>query len=176
MKVCFVSLGCDKNRIDSEVMLHTLYDHGYEITEDEDDAEAAVVNTCCFILDAKKESIDRILEFAEKRKDGRLKALIVAGCMAQRYGKEIRKEIPEVDEIIGTTAIDQIALALDHGGGKRLFRKYRPKTGGKSKADSFHGWIFWILENCRRLQQALHLLCHSDGARRISQCTGRGYY
>lgn len=114
MKVCFVSLGCDKNRIDSEVMLHTLYDHGYEITEDEDDAEAAVVNTCCFILDAKKESIDRILEFAEKRKDGRLKALIVAGCMAQRYGKEIRKEIPEVDEIIGTTAIDQIALALDH--------------------------------------------------------------
>ena len=113
MKVLFVSLGCDKNRVDSEVMLGMLSSRGYEFTDDEELAEAAVVNTCCFINDAKEESVNTILELAERKKAGQLKALLVTGCLAQRYREEIQKEIPEVDEILGTTAIDKIAAALD---------------------------------------------------------------
>ncbi len=113
MKILFVSLGCDKNRVDTEVMLGMLVDRGYSFTDDEDEAEAAVVNTCCFINDAKEESINTILELSERRKSGQLKALVVAGCLAQRYREEIQKEIPEVDEIIGITAIDKILDALD---------------------------------------------------------------
>ena len=113
MKILFVSLGCDKNRVDTEVMLGTLLERGYSFTDDEDEAEAAVVNTCCFINDAKEESINTILELSERRKSGQLKALIVTGCLAQRYKEEIQKEIPEVDEIIGITAIDKIFDAVD---------------------------------------------------------------
>ena len=113
MRVLFVSLGCDKNRVDSEVMLGMLSDRGYEFTDDEEQAEAAVVNTCCFINDAKEESVNTILELAERKKSGQLKALIVTGCLAQRYKEEIQKEIPEVDEVLGTTALDSIATALD---------------------------------------------------------------
>jgi ribosomal protein S12 methylthiotransferase len=113
MKIFFVSLGCDKNRVDTEVMLAMLQGLGHDFTDDEDEAEAAVVNTCCFIGDAKEESIDVILELAERRKSGQLKALIVTGCLAQRYQEEIQKEIPEVDEVLGVTATDRIVTALD---------------------------------------------------------------
>ena len=113
MKVLFVSLGCDKNRVDSEVMLGMLSSRGYEFTDDEELAEAAVVNTCCFINDAKEESVNTILELAERKKAGQLKALLVTGCLAQRYREEIQGEIPEVDEVLGTTALDKIATALD---------------------------------------------------------------
>ncbi|SFD01742.1 30S ribosomal protein S12 methylthiotransferase RimO [Butyrivibrio sp. YAB3001] len=113
MKILFVSLGCDKNRVDTEVMLGMLASHGYSFTDDEAEAEAAVVNTCCFINDAKEESIEVILELAERRKSGQLKALIVTGCLAQRYKEEIQKEIPEVDEIIGISAIEKIIEAVD---------------------------------------------------------------
>ncbi len=113
MKILFVSLGCDKNRVDTEVMLGMLSTRGYSFTDDEDEAEAAVVNTCCFINDAKEESINTILELAERRKSGQLKALIVAGCLGQRYQEEIQKEIPEVDEIVGIAAIDKIIDAVD---------------------------------------------------------------
>ena len=99
MKIFFVSLGCDKNRVDTEVMLAMLQNLGHDFTDDEDEAEAAVVNTCCFIGDAKQESIDVILALAERRKSGQLKALIVTGCLAQRYKEEIQTEIPEVDEM-----------------------------------------------------------------------------
>lgn len=104
MKILFVSLGCDKNLIDSEEMLGDLMKEGFEFTDDEEEAEAAVVNTCCFINDAKKESIDSILELAERRTAGQLKALVVTGCLAQRYSEDILREIPEVDAVIGTTA------------------------------------------------------------------------
>ncbi len=114
MKILFVSLGCEKNRVETEYMLGILDEHGYEFTDDALDAEAAVVNTCCFINDAKQESIDTILELAEYRKSGKMRALIVAGCLGQRYKEEIQKEIPEVDEIIGTTAYDKIVEALDN--------------------------------------------------------------
>jgi ribosomal protein S12 methylthiotransferase len=113
MKILFVSLGCDKNRVDTEVMLGMLSSHGYSFTDDEEEAEAAVVNTCCFINDAKEESINTILELSERRKSGQLKALIVTGCLGQRYQEEIQKEIPEVDEILGISSTDKIITALD---------------------------------------------------------------
>ena len=112
-KILFISLGCDKNLVDSEKMLALLAEKGYSFTDDEAEADIVVINTCCFINDAKQESIDTILEMAELRKNGALKALVVAGCLAQRYREEIQKEIPEVDMIIGVSAIDEITQALD---------------------------------------------------------------
>ncbi len=113
MKILLVSLGCDKNLVDSEVMLGMLAEKGYTFTDDETEAEIVVVNTCCFINDAKEESVNAILEMAELKKSGQLKALIVTGCLAQRYQKEIREEIEEVDAIIGTSAIDKIAETIE---------------------------------------------------------------
>lgn len=112
MNILFVSLGCDKNLVDSEVMLSLLKTHGYNITNEEKEADVAVVNTCCFIHDAKEESITTILELAELKKTARLKALIVTGCLAQRYQAEIQAEIPEVDAIMGSTNIDDIVTVV----------------------------------------------------------------
>lgn len=113
MNILFVSLGCDKNLVDSEVMLGMLAQKGYSFTDDEREAEAVVINTCCFINDAKEESINTILDMAELKKTGQIKALIVAGCLAQRYFDEIQKEIPEVDAVIGTTALDALVETLE---------------------------------------------------------------
>ena len=113
MKILFVSLGCDKNLVESEEMLGALRERGYQFTDDEDEADAAIVNTCCFIMDAQKESIEQILTLAERRTEGTLKALIVTGCMAQRYKEEVLREIPEVDAVIGTTSEGRIAEILD---------------------------------------------------------------
>ena len=113
MKILFVSLGCDKNLVDSEEMLGALRERGYQFTDDETEADAAIVNTCCFIMDAQKESIEQILALAERRTEGTLKALIVTGCMAQRYKDEVLGEIPEVDAVIGTTSEGRIADILD---------------------------------------------------------------
>lgn len=113
MKILFISLGCDKNLVDTEVMLGILASRGYEMTNDEQEADIIVINTCCFIHDAKEESIQNILEMAEYKKNGSAKALIVTGCMAERYRQEILDEIPEVDEVLGTTAYDRILDAVD---------------------------------------------------------------
>ncbi len=113
MNILFVSLGCDKNLVDSEVMLGMLADNGYTFTDDEREAEIIVVNTCCFINDAKEESINTILEMAELKKTGKCKALIVTGCLAQRYKDEIQSEIEEVDAIIGTSAIEKIVETVE---------------------------------------------------------------
>lgn len=113
MKIMFVSLGCDKNLVDTEMMLGMLGKRGYTFTDDEAEADIVVVNTCCFIGDAKEESINTLLEMAELRKSGQLKALLASGCLAQRYREEIQKEIPEVDAILGTMAIDEIVDAVD---------------------------------------------------------------
>lgn len=112
-KILFTSLGCDKNLVDSEMMIGLLQDRGYEFTDDEQEADIVVINTCCFIGDAKEESIENILEMAELKKSGQLKALIVTGCLAQRYKEEVQKEIPEVDAILGITNINQIVDAID---------------------------------------------------------------
>ncbi len=112
MKIFFVSLGCDKNLVDSEQMLALLLRDGHTITDDESEADVIVINTCCFIGDAKEESIEAILEYA-KYKESNCKALIVAGCLATRYKDEILEEIPEIDAIIGTTSTDKIVEAID---------------------------------------------------------------
>ncbi len=106
--VSFVSLGCDKNLVDSEHMLGLLNQGGFSLTGNEEKADVIVVNTCCFIEDAKKESIENILEVAAYKETGACKALIVTGCMAQRYKQEILDEIPEVDAVVGTTSYDKI--------------------------------------------------------------------
>ena len=113
MKILFVSLGCDKNLVDTEMMLGMLAERGHTFTDSEEEAEAVVVNTCCFIGDAKEESVNTLLQMAQLKKEGRIRVLIAAGCLAQRYREEIRQEIPEVDEILGTMAIDSIADAID---------------------------------------------------------------
>lgn len=112
-KVLFISLGCDKNRVDSEVMLGLLGGQGYELTDLEEDADVIIVNTCCFINDAKEESVNTILEMAGYRREGNCKALVVAGCLAQRYREEIVQEIPEVDAVIGTASYDEILKAVE---------------------------------------------------------------
>ncbi len=112
MNLLFISLGCDKNLVDSEVMLGLIDKEGYRIVDREEDADIIIINTCCFIHDAKEESIQTILEMAEYKKEGRLKALIVTGCLAQRYQKEILKEIPEVDAALGTTSYHKITEAI----------------------------------------------------------------
>lgn len=113
MNILFISLGCDKNLVDSEVMLGLLDAKGYKIVDDETQADIIVINTCCFVHDAKEESIQTILEMAEYKTEGRLKALIVTGCLAQRYRQEIIDEIPEVDAVLGTTAYDKIVEAVE---------------------------------------------------------------
>lgn len=136
MKILFVSLGCDKNLVDSEVMLGVLDKKGYSFTDDETEADIVVINTCCFINDAKEESVNTILEMAELKKEGKIKALIVTGCLAQRYQKEIRKEIEEVDAVVGTTAIDKIADVLEEalkGNGKEHILPLDIRPSGNRK-------------------------------------------
>ena len=113
IQILFVSLGCDKNLVDSEVMLGLLQEKGYAITNEEKEADVIVINTCCFIHDAKEESIENIIEMGELKQTGKLKALIVTGCLAQRYKDEIRKELPEVDAILGTTSTESIVEAVE---------------------------------------------------------------
>lgn len=112
MKVLLISLGCDKNLVDSEVMLGLLNKAGHQITNDETEADVVVVNTCAFIKDAKEESINTIIEMGELKKTGKLKKLIVAGCLSQRYKDEIMTELPEIDVIIGATNFDKIVEAI----------------------------------------------------------------
>lgn len=113
IQILFVSLGCDKNLVDSEVMLGLLEDRGYAITNEEKEADVVVINTCCFIGDAKEESIENIIEMGKLKQTGKLKALIVTGCLAQRYKDEIQRELPEVDAIVGTTATEAIVEAVE---------------------------------------------------------------
>lgn len=125
IKVLFVSLGCDKNLADTEMMLGILQEKGYSFTDDDAEADVVVVNTCCFIGDAKEESINALLEMAELKKGGRLKVLIAAGCLAQRYREEIRKEIPEVDAVVGTAAAEEIAEAVEESLAGKARNHYR---------------------------------------------------
>jgi ribosomal protein S12 methylthiotransferase len=113
MKIGFVSLGCPKNLVDSEVMMGILARSGHQITPRADDADVLVVNTCSFIEPARRESIDSILEMAEYKKFGRAQKLIVAGCLVERYRKEIREQIPEVDAVIGTGEVEKILEACE---------------------------------------------------------------
>ena len=113
MKILFISLGCDKNLVDSEVMLGYLSDAGFEITNDESEADIAVVNTCSFIHDAKQESVNTILEMSDLKEKGQLKVLLVCGCLAQRYADELKEELPQIDAILGTMALENIVDAVN---------------------------------------------------------------
>ena len=129
MKILFVSLGCDKNLVDSEVMLGLLRERKYEITDDELQADVVVVNTCCFIHDAKEESITTILEMAELKRTANVKALIVTGCLAQRYQDEIRTEIPEVDAVLGTNSYEAICEAVEKSLEGKVMEEYKSLSG-----------------------------------------------
>lgn len=156
MKILFISLGCDKNLVDSEVMLGMLAEKGYSFTDDETQAEVVVINTCCFINDAKEESINTILEMAELKKSGQVKALLVTGCLAQRYREEIQEEIEEVDAILGTTAIDSIVEALDAvlaGKGQNYLENIdRPPVGDNKRVLTTGGHYAYlkIAEGCNK--------------------------
>ena len=149
MNVFFASLGCDKNLVDSEMMLHLLADAQYQITEDETRAEIIIVNTCCFIHDAKQESIETILEMAELKKTAKLKMLIVTGCLAQRYEHEIREEIPEVDGLLDTTAYDEIVALINRineGKGGTLLEDINRLPKGVTKRISTTGGYYAYLK------------------------------
>ena len=134
MKISFISLGCDKNLVDSEKMLAMMMDKGYEVTDDVTKAEAVVINTCCFIHDAKQESIDTIIETAGLKKTGRLKYLIITGCLATRYHDEIKEFLPEVDVILSSSAADEMDNAIKKLKAKRLKDKCIIKDINKDPA------------------------------------------
>ena len=113
MKINMISLGCDKNTVDAEMMLGLSAEYGFDYTDNEFEADVIIVNTCCFILEAKEESIETILDVARLKKEANLKVLIVSGCMAQRYKDEILKEIPEVDALVGTSSYDKIVEVIN---------------------------------------------------------------
>lgn len=125
MKIFFVSLGCDKNLSDSEEMLGLLTSNGHEIVDEEEKAEAIIINTCCFINDAKEESVETILEMGEYRKSGSCRVLIVTGCMAQRYKQEILDELPEVDAVLGTTSYEDILKAIEEADAGRRYQEFK---------------------------------------------------
>ena len=155
MKVFFVSLGCDKNLADSEQMLGILTRNGHEIVGSEEEAEAIIVNTCCFIKDARDESVQTILEMAEYRKNGPCRAFIVTGCMAQRYQQEILDEIPEVDAVLGPSSYDAILEALSAAGRRERYSLFRdidhlvqdPSEGRVLTTGGHYGYLK-IAEGC----------------------------
>jgi ribosomal protein S12 methylthiotransferase len=114
MKILFISLGCDKNLVDTEVMLGMLASRGYEMTNDEQEANIIVINTCCFIHDAKEESINTILQLSELKKRKKTEKLFVMGCLSERYQKELEAEIPEVDKFYGKFNYTNILFGLGH--------------------------------------------------------------
>ena len=135
MKVGFVSMGCSKNLMDTEVMLKRLADAGYEITPEESEADVVIVNTCAFIESAKRESIDAILDVAWLKENANLKVLVVTGCMAERYKEEVTKEMPEIDAILGVGAIDKIEEAVAEALAGRHYAAFPPKDEGPLGGD-----------------------------------------
>lgn len=124
MKLSFISLGCDKNLVDSEKMLTLVSNAGYEVVAEGEDADIIVINTCCFIHDAKEESIETILEVAERKKEGSIQGIIVTGCLAERYKEEIQEEIEEVDSVLGTASYAEIVRAITAIEQKKKYNKF----------------------------------------------------
>lgn len=155
MKILFVSLGCDKNLVDSEMMMGLLRERGYEFTDDETIADIIVINTCGFINDAKEESINTIISMAQYKEEN-LKALIVTGCLAQRYKDEILLELPEIDAIVGTTAFDKICDVIDSVLAKKAQNEFehidrlcRPDTKRIITTGGFYSYLK-IAEGCNK--------------------------
>ena len=157
MNVLFVSLGCDKNLVDSEHMLGDLIDNGFSICDSEEDADIIVVNTCSFIADAMEESIQNIIDLGAYKETGRLKGLIVTGCLAQRFTDEILEQLPEVDAIIGTNSYDEllnaINIVLEKNGDKPVFKKDLvglPRDGRRVLTTGGHYAYLKIAEGCNK--------------------------
>jgi len=157
MKVLFVSLGCDKNLVDSEHMLGDLIDNGFTICDDESEADIIVVNTCSFIADAMEESIQNIIDLGSYKETGNLKGLIVTGCLAQRFTEDILKDLPEVDAIIGTNSYDEllnaINIVLEKNGEKPVIKKDLvglPQDGRRVLTTGGHYAYLKIAEGCNK--------------------------
>ena len=155
MKIGFISLGCAKNQLDTEVMLHELLEAGYEITPEETEADIIIVNTCAFIESAKREAIDNILDVAWLKKNAQLKGIIVTGCMAERYREEVLSEFPEVDAVLGVGSIHEIVSAVKSVEGKRKKRfssfldRDNVALGGDRVLTTPAGWTYLkIGEGC----------------------------
>ena len=152
-RVGMVCLGCAKNRVDGEMMLYNLREAGYELVADVANSEVAIVNTCGFIEDAKQESIDEILELAELKKEGKIKAIIVTGCLAERYQTEVMKELYEVDAVIGIGENKNIAEVVKEvldGNKKEIFpdKEELALCGGRVRTTPFYYAYLKIAEGC----------------------------
>lgn len=174
MKIMVVSLGCDKNLVDTEKMLSLLEAAGHTFTDEESEAEVILVNTCCFIGDAKEESVNTILEMAEYKKSGSARVLLVAGCMAQRYKDEILQEIPEVDGILGTASYDKIVSVLDQalqGEKAKCFQDISALPHVGSRRIVTTGGYYSYLKIAEGVRQALYLLHYPRPARSLPKRT-----
>ena len=153
VRVGMVSLGCSKNQVDAERMLYKIQEAGYQLVSDAALADIAIINTCGFIESAKQEAIDTILEFAVLKKEGRIKKIIITGCLAERYKEEVQKEIPEADAVIGIGCNDNIVKVLDHVRAKERLASFDDKeklslTGGRVQTTlSFYAYLK-ISEGC----------------------------
>ena len=154
MKICMISLGCDKNLVDSEMMLGYLRRDDVALTDEQAEADVIIVNTCAFILDAKDESIQTMLTAARYKEEGQLKALIMTGCMAERYKNEVLREIPEIDAVVGTSAYDKISAGARPGGREgHGIRRFKPSARHRHRdkaCPDFSGCLR-LSENRRRL-------------------------
>ena len=139
MKIGFLSLGCPKNLVDGEVMLGIAREAGHEVTPEASSADVLVVNTCAFIDRAKQESIDAILEMAEHKKNGSCARLVVTGCLAERYRDDLRREIPEIDAVLGTGEVPQILDAIEDRSPRSAVRG--PQARGGSRAARAPGML-----------------------------------
>ena len=170
MRIGFISLGCPKNLVDSEVMMGLLEARGHQLTQEPDEAEALVVNTCSFIEPAQQESVNTILEMARYKTEGRARRLVVTGCLVERYRTELRDQIPEIDAVLGTNEIESIVSHCEGDAetqasappGGYLYHDLTPPAAGNAKA-------LRVPQDQRRLRPPVHLLHHSATAGQLSQ-------
>ena len=139
-KIGFVSLGCSKNLVDTEVMLRKLYDAGFEIVPDESEAEIIIVNTCGFIESAKQESIDNILDVAKLREWGKCRGVIATGCLVERYREEVMRELPEVDALVGVGSLEDIVEACQAVLRGEKYTSFRDKETAKLSSHFCFNW------------------------------------
>lgn len=168
IKVGMVSLGCAKNQVDGEMLMASLKNAGFELCDDAALADVAIVNTCGFIDSAKQESIDEILELATLKKEGRIKKIVVTGCLAERYREEIHKELPEVDGVFGIGANADIAACIESAMNDFALSR-KEQNAAVRRARAFDPELFCVHQNCRGLRQQMYLLRDSDDPRRLPQ-------
>ena len=175
--VGMVNLGCAKNQVDGEVLMAALQKAGFELRDDAALADVAIVNTCGFIEDAKKESIEEILELAKLKKEGQIKKIVVTGCLAERYREEVAKELPEADAVIGIGANPDIADIIARVAAGDHVESYPPQGSPAHlrRARAHNPQLFCVPQNRRGLRQPLFLLRYPAHPRRLPQPHDGGY-